>query len=92
MRIRWLNRAEQSMRSAHNYIAVSNPQVARRMTARIRSAVEHLAEFPLSGRRGAVEGTRELVVTGVPYIVVYGSGDAEVVILRVFHAKQDRLQ
>jgi len=36
--------------------------------------------------QGRVPGTRELVVTGTPYIVAYRVRDETVEILRVFHA------
>ncbi|MCK4790011.1 MAG: type II toxin-antitoxin system RelE/ParE family toxin, partial [Desulfobacteraceae bacterium] len=37
------------------------------------------------GRPGRVAGTRELVISGLPYIVVYTDQDGMVVILRVMH-------
>lgn len=92
MRVRWLNKAERSLRSAHQYVAADDAEAARRLTRRIRDAVERLSEFPQSGRHGIVSGTRELVVPGVPYIFVYGVAESEVIILRVFHQKQARLQ
>jgi addiction module RelE/StbE family toxin len=88
MKIRWLNSATRSMRAAHQYIAAFDPTAARRTVNRIESLVGRLAEFPQSGRLGTVAGTRELVIAGLPYIVVYMIADSEVVILRVFHAKQ----
>ncbi len=45
--------------------------------------------FPLSGRRGSVEGTYELVVPRLPYIAVYRI-TAFVEIVAIFHAAQDR--
>jgi plasmid stabilization system protein ParE len=35
---------------------------------RIRIQAEGLVQFPESGRRGCVEGTRELVIPRTPYI------------------------
>jgi toxin ParE1/3/4 len=44
--------------------------------------------FPHRGRPGKKEGTRELVLSPLPYLVVYGiSGDA-VHIVRVLHGAQ----
>jgi plasmid stabilization system protein ParE len=40
---------------------------------------------PASGRPGRLRGTRELVVTGTPYIAAYRVVDDMVTILRVLH-------
>ena len=57
---------------------------------RVLHSVERLASFPNSGRAGQVEGTRELVVPGLPYIVVYTCDDTDVSIVGVFHGARDR--
>ncbi|HET6521471.1 MAG TPA: type II toxin-antitoxin system RelE/ParE family toxin, partial [Geminicoccaceae bacterium] len=44
-----------------------------------------LAQHPESGRPGRVPGTRELVVSGTPYIVPYRVQGNTVQILRVLH-------
>lgn len=54
----------------------------------IEAAVTRLAEYPKIGRIGRVAGTRELVVTGTPYIVVYRIEPTAAVILRVLHGAQ----
>jgi len=46
--------------------------------------------FPKSGRRGQAGGTREIVVVGLPYIVVYRQDGNLVEIVGVFHGAQDR--
>jgi len=40
---------------------------------------------PASGRPGRLRGTRELVVTGTPYIAAHRVVDDMVTILRVLH-------
>ncbi|WP_296900229.1 type II toxin-antitoxin system RelE/ParE family toxin [Thiohalocapsa sp.] len=40
------------------------------------------------GRPGRVLDTRELMVTGTPYLVPYTVSDNEIVILRVLHGAQ----
>jgi toxin ParE1/3/4 len=69
-----------------DYIARDNPAAADRVLTRIEQAVAHLAEHPASGRAGRVPGTRELVVSGTPYIIPYRVRKDSVEILRVFHA------
>jgi toxin ParE1/3/4 len=44
-----------------------------------------LAEHPGMGRPGRVEDTRELVVTGLPYVVSYIHERDTVTVLRVLH-------
>jgi len=63
------------------------------VAARIRLAVERLAEFPRMGRAGRVAGTHEWVVRGLPYIIVYEIGTIdpdELLILGIFHGARDR--
>jgi toxin ParE1/3/4 len=68
------------------YIAKDDPRAARRIARKIRIAVEELATLSRIGRPGRVEGTRELVIAGTPYIVPYRLQADEVQILRVYHA------
>ena len=72
------------------FIAEDDPRAAARTVGQIRHSVERLTLFPHSGRPGIVEGTREVVVPGLPYIVVYRVAEDAVDILAVFHGAQDR--
>lgn len=92
MRIRWLTAATGSLRRVHAHIALDNPRAAARVVRRIvqcEVCVEKLASFPNAGRIGQVDGTRELVVPGLPYIMVYRITAESVDILRVFHSAID---
>jgi toxin ParE1/3/4 len=44
--------------------------------------------YPLMGRLGRVEGTRELVIANTPYILIYRVKLESVEILRVFHTSK----
>jgi len=85
MRVRWLKTALDNLDAAAEYISRDNPSAAARVVADIWVAVQRLADFPALGRPGRVDGTRELVVPGTPYIVPYRVRGSEVQILRVFH-------
>jgi plasmid stabilization system protein ParE len=64
-----------------------------RVAARIRDAADSLRYFPESGRIGDSPGTREKVVHGFPYIIVYEvrlEQPGEIVVLAVFHGAQRR--
>jgi toxin ParE1/3/4 len=70
-----------------------NPDAARRVGARIRETIDLLAAFPKMGHEGALSGTCEMVVPGLPYVVVHRieSGDEEaLVILGIYHGAQLR--
>ena len=86
MRVRWLRRALINLDDEAEYIARDNPGAAARIVDRIATSVDRLATHPASGRPGRVPGTRELIVTGTPYIVPYRVRGDTVEILRVFHA------
>ena len=68
------------------YISQDNPDAAARTVAAIVRAVEALEHFPALGRPGRISGTRELVVSGTPYIVPYRVRGDVVQLIRIFHA------
>ncbi len=86
MRVEWLRAALDNLNAVAEYISRDNPAAAARTVAAIVNAVEQLKRFPASGRPGRVPGTRELVVSGTPYIVPYRVRGDAVELLRVFHA------
>jgi plasmid stabilization system protein ParE len=90
VKLRWLKSGSSTLRLHISFIATDNPRAAATVRRRIRAAVLRLTEFPESGRMGQVAGTRELVVPGLPYLVVYRIGNDSVEILRVFHTSQER--
>lgn len=88
MRVEWLPEAERNRENQIAYIAERNPWAAIDMGDAIEAAVSRLAANPESARPGRVAGTRELVVTGTPYVVVYRVERGAVVILRLLHGAQ----
>ena len=85
MRIRWLNDAVDDLIEIRNYIANDNPNAAANVAERIKNGVNSLKEYPGMGRSGRVEGTRELVVSGLPYIIPYRVKNNVIEVLRVLH-------
>lgn len=83
--------AQQDLVDIVDYVASDNPTAAENVYDHIVAAAERLADFPAMGRSGWLPGTRELVVPGFPYIVVYQVDAAHdtVTILAVFHGARD---
>ena len=71
-----------------DFIEADNPRAAVSIDDRIEACVEGLARFPQRGRPGRIEGTRELVISGTPYIAAYCIEGKTVRILRVLHGAQ----
>jgi toxin ParE1/3/4 len=85
VRVRWLRRALRNLEEEADYVARDDPQAAAQVVERITTSVDLLASQPALGRTGRVPGTRELIITGTPYIVPYRVRDDTVEILRMFH-------
>jgi toxin ParE1/3/4 len=90
LRIRWTLPATNNLQSIFEYIGADNEEAAHRMMERIGIAVERAAQMPYSARPGKRAGTRELVVAGTPYIVVYRILTEAIEILSVWHGAQNR--
>jgi toxin ParE1/3/4 len=88
MRIRWLRTALRNLDQHADYIAKDDSTAARNAVQRIRAAVDQLADYPNMGRSGRVPLTRELIVGGTPWIIVYRVRADMVEIIRVLHGAQ----
>lgn len=89
MRIKWTTLADADIKNIYAYIKGDNPQAAVSVIAAIRAAIRgQLAISPYAGRVGRVNGTRELIVPRLPYLVVYRIVDSHIQILRVLHGAQ----
>lgn len=85
MQVRWTRKALENLEDAVDYIANDKPVAATNVALRIWNAAQRLAEQPGMGRPGRVQGTRELIVAGLPYILPYQIKEGTVFILRVMH-------
>jgi toxin ParE1/3/4 len=88
MRIVWQRGARDDLKTIVTYIRDDNPDAAMRIYQVMQAQVKHLAEFPYFGREGRVEGTRELVIANLPYIVAYYLTGQEIRILAVLHTSR----
>ncbi len=89
----WLQRAINDRDAQLDYIAQDNPLAAISQGDRIEEQVDVLIEHPQMGRPGRKKGTRELVISRTPFIVVYrvkgkGKQKQRIELLRVLHGSQ----
>jgi addiction module RelE/StbE family toxin len=77
--------AVNDLHAIEDYISHDNPLAAENIINRILEAIEYLEKYPGRGRTGRVPNTRELVVSGTPFIVVYQVRLQIIYILRVLH-------
>ncbi|MCB9528704.1 MAG: type II toxin-antitoxin system RelE/ParE family toxin [Myxococcales bacterium] len=89
MRLRWSRRALVKLAEARARIAEDDAAAAERLARRVLEAADRLKDFPEIGRPGR-RGTRELVVVGTPYILVYRVEDEAVTVAAFFHHARRR--
>ena len=90
MRVIWTRRYLRELGDIGAYIAQSNPRAAARVMRNIHVRTgQLLSANPFAGRAGELEGTRELVLSDLPYIIAYRVGDNQVEVLFVQHAARE---
>jgi toxin ParE1/3/4 len=87
MRLFWTGPALSDLIALHAYIARDSERVANETVARIVARAERqLSRLPESGRPGRIPKTRELILSGTPYVLPYRIVGDSIHILRVFHS------
>ena len=70
MRLRWTSAAADDLENIANYLFEKTPENAARLIRELYGAPSTLKSFPNRGRPGKREGTRELVMPSLPYVIV----------------------
>ena len=89
MRVRWTAPASHELYDITRYIRRDNPIAAREVAKTLYDGCESLRHAPHRGRKGRIEGTRELIFPLLPYIAVYRVTADVVEILHFYHGAQD---
>jgi toxin ParE1/3/4 len=84
MRTVWSRRALQHLVEIRSYLAKDHPRAVRQVVARLLESVDRLAGYPHIGRSGHAIGTRELVVSGTPYVIPYRVTEDRLQLIAVF--------
>ena len=83
MKLRWASRAVADLEEISDFLAAASPKAWENLLLRLERLSETILDFPLMGKAGLVPGTREFVVSGTPYILVFQVKDEAVVIVSV---------
>lgn len=89
MKVLWSPTAERNADAIWEYIAQDDIDAADRIRTALDAAAERLGIHPRLGKSGRARKTRELVVAGTPYLLIYRVSPKKVEIARVLHGRQD---
>lgn len=88
MILNWLPAANDNRFEQLGYIAQDNPLAAIGQDEEIERQVNMLLQQPKMGRPGRLKGTRELVISRTPFIVVYRLQINRIEVIRLLHSSQ----
>jgi toxin ParE1/3/4 len=87
--MRWTEPAAADLTGICDHIEEhSGAERARRVALAVYESADSLGRFPQRGRRGRKPGTRELVMAGLPYLVIYRIRGDVIEIARILHGAQ----
>ena len=86
--LRWTQEAAADLENIANYLFQNTPGRAAELVRGVYNAPAGLLAFPYRGRVGRKEGTRELALSPLPYIVVYKVIGDVIYVLRILHGAQ----
>lgn len=89
MEVRWSPESVDDLEKIVTHIQKDYRKAAQDTGRKIYQSISQLKQFPRRGRAGRIEGTRELVISSLPYLVVYRVKERAVEVVRIFHAAQD---
>jgi addiction module RelE/StbE family toxin len=89
MQVRWTTPAAQDLEEIALYILRDSESAARAVAKTLFDAANSLDLLPSRGRVGRIPGTRELVVPGLPYIVVYQVTVETIQVLHIYHGARN---
>ena len=88
MQLRWTEEAASDLTRIADYLFEHAPERAAQLVRTVYDAPSSLLTFPGRGRAGKKRGTRELVLSPLPYIVVYTVRGEIVYVVRILHGAQ----
>jgi toxin ParE1/3/4 len=88
MKLRWTREAADDLELIADHLIQQVPERAGDLIRALYEAPHSLLTFPHRGRPGKKPGTRELVMSPLPYLVVYQVRGEVAVVVRLLHGAQ----
>jgi toxin ParE1/3/4 len=89
MLVRWTQPAADDLLHICDYTAERfGAAQARRVADAIYATAASLQDMPNRGRKGRKPNTREMLISGLPYVIIYRVGQDTVEIIRILHTSQ----
>jgi toxin ParE1/3/4 len=86
--LRWADEAVADLGNITNYLFQTSPDRAAVLVRGIYNAPQVLLAFPKRGRPGRKEGTRELLLLPLPWVVIYRIVGETIYVVRILHGAQ----
>jgi toxin ParE1/3/4 len=86
--IKWTSPARQDILEATKHALEDDSAKAAKLADTIFKAVEQIALFPGSAPPGRIEGTRQLSLPKLPFVIIYKVGFTDLHILRILHTRR----
>lgn len=80
--------AESDLDAIASYYGDMNSVAALHLLDRIAEVETTLSDYPYIGHVGRVADTREVVVTGTPFVLIYTLRADLLIVLRIVHGRQ----
>lgn len=89
MNVNFTPQARADLLAIRDWIAADDDRAADRVVTRILQTAMMFGQFPMLGRAGKVDGTREFSVAGLPYLIVYAiASETDIDVLTVLHTRR----
>lgn len=89
MHLRFQDTAEADLDAIKEYLETESPKGLERVLTANFTVAEQLETFPLLGREGDIQDTREISVPRTPYRLIYTLDDPHFVdVIRVLHGRR----
>lgn len=88
MVLRWTREAANDLERIADHLFEHAADRASDLVRTLYDSPRSLLEFPNRGRIGKKSGTRELVLSPLPYVVVYQVRHERIVVVRILHGAQ----